>query len=264
MSILTRLFLLIFLLAVGGVDSYASDQLQSITLVGNSRKPPIYWLENGRPQGILVDMLGWISEQSGYRFNIELYPWARAYQLAVAGSAGVVGISMTDKRLSLFDYSEPLFYDEMMLVVLKGKEFPFAVMDDLRGKRVAATRGGLYGAAYEKAIDNVLFDVVEINSLAQGLRMVRDGRVDVVLVGHGVLGLQFIIRADSSLASLPNQFSVLPTPLARDPNYIAFAKSMGKQSLIKDLNRYIKQGWESGVFDKIIDRYKLEGGVSIE
>ena len=56
----------------------------------------------------------------GHEFDIKLYPWKRAYKNSLNSKKGIVGLSMTEDRLKLFDYSEVLFYDEVILIVKKG------------------------------------------------------------------------------------------------------------------------------------------------
>ena len=41
-----------------------------------------------------------------------------------------------------------MYYDEILLVVLKGKEFTFNTMEDLRGKTIGCLRGASYGDEY--------------------------------------------------------------------------------------------------------------------
>ena len=121
---------------------------EKITIFGTDSKPPKTWSENGVPKGILVDILNEISNRTGIDFEIELSPWARAFNSATSRDGGIYGFSKTKERVEQFDYTDVMFYDDIILVTLKGKEFPFRSMEDLRGKVVGITRGARYGKEF--------------------------------------------------------------------------------------------------------------------
>jgi len=124
---------------------------EEIIIMGNYDKPPKYYLENNEAEGILIDIMKYVDRNVDQSFRFKQYPWKRAYANAVNGEGGIIGLSMTRERLKIFDYSDVMFYDELVLVVLKGNEFPFHGIGDLKGKRVGVRRGSSYGEEFEKA-----------------------------------------------------------------------------------------------------------------
>ena len=227
---------------------------EEITIFGNDYKPPKYYLKEGKPMGILVDIMRYIDQETEHTFLIQLYPWKRAYRKATAGKGGIVGLSMTTERLETFDYSDVLFYDDLVLVVLKGQEFPFETIEDLAGKRVGVRRGTSYGNDYERG-QKEIFTVDEDGSAIQRLKKLRARRIDVALIGLGKTGLNHILRDDPKLLQHKNEFVVLEKPFKRDPNYLGFAKTMNMKEFLQEVNQVLHKGHGDGTIQKIINKY---------
>ena len=138
-----------------------------MTIFGNAKKFPKSEMFKDTPRGILVDMFQYLGKEMGCHFTIELYPWKRAYKNMLAGKGGVMGLSKNKDRLKIIDYSEVMFYVDLMLIVKKGTEFPFKSIPDLKGKIVSVTIGSSYGDAFEKAIkDGIFRDSRETNQVS--------------------------------------------------------------------------------------------------
>jgi len=124
-----------FLICICLILSSMLASAETILVTGNSTKEPKIWKNDGVPSGILVDILKSLEQDLGVTFIIKTYPWKRAYISALNGKSGIVGISKNKARLKIFDYSEPLYYDEVIIVVKKGHAFPFEQLKDLKGKK---------------------------------------------------------------------------------------------------------------------------------
>jgi ABC-type amino acid transport substrate-binding protein len=229
------------------------NKVDPIVIFANEDKAPKIWMENGEPKGILVDMMSWINKRSEQQYELKFYPWKRAYKLAVASQGGIIGISKTKHRSKVFDFSDTIFLDDIMLVVPKGKEFSFENLEDLQGKTIAVLRGSVFGLEYEKGLSDGIFTSIETNSPSQGFHMIREGRADAVLIGPSYAGAEMVF--DSNPKLIRDQYIILKKPFVNDPNYIAFAKTLNRKSQIEEINGFIKLGWDSGDFDKIIKSY---------
>ncbi len=227
---------------------------QIISISGNADKPPKIWLENQEPKGILVDILKYAEQKMpSYRYKVRLLPWKRAYQSSVNGLHGIVGISKTKERLPLFDYSIPLYFDEIILVVNKSNPFVFKDAKDLKGKRIGICRGCSFGKEYEEA--KAYFTAVEDNDNAQRLRSLLKGRIDAAIISPGEHAFRIIIDRDSFLKQHQGQLVVLKKRLALDPNYLAFSKTLDNTAFIKAFNQVISTGYARGDIQEIIKRY---------
>lgn len=117
-----------------------------------------------------------------YPYTVKLYPWKRAYINALSGEGAVIGLSKNSERLKLFDYSDPLFYGDLMVVVKKGKESPFQTIPDLKGKVIGVDRGSSYGDAFDQAVADRTLEIYEYSKPANALKMLLAGRIDAILI----------------------------------------------------------------------------------
>jgi polar amino acid transport system substrate-binding protein len=243
-----------------GCTQSAADEVR---ITGNDARPPkAFNDQSGVAQGILIEIMRYVQQQTGNQFNITLYPWSRAYKTALNGEAGIIGLSLSRERQEIFDYtSEPLFHDEVVLVVKAGKEFPFSTIRDLKGKAIGVCRGCSYGEAYENAVKEKIFEPVQGDSPSAQLAMLLADRIDAVLIPVGRAGLEDALRGNQAGVDLlkhRDKFVILPKPFARDPNYLAFAKTMDKKKLLMQVDQALKKGNESGAIKRVVDKYIAE------
>jgi len=225
---------------------------EPIQIYGNYNKAPKSMLVDKQPQGILVDMMNYIGTEKGWNFKINLYPWKRSYSLSLQGHGGIFGLSKTKERMRIFDYSDVMFYDELLLVVMKEKSFAFSELSDIAGRKVGIVRGASFGDDYEKAIKEGHIVPVEVSSPVQRLKMLISGRLDAVLIGPSKVAVELVFAKDPELKNMRNLFYILPNPLKRDPNHLGFAKEMKMKPFLKEFNAELKKGYESGAFEKIL------------
>jgi polar amino acid transport system substrate-binding protein len=215
--------------------------------------PPKMYVHQGQERGILIDILRYAERQlQGERLHLALYPWARAYMQASSGDGGILGLSWTQRRDEIFDYSEPLFFDEVVVVVRRGSEFPFRTLSDLRGKRVGLVRDASYGEAFERAQDAKLFVVDGDNGAQQRLQKLVAGRIDCALFNVGKAGFEETLRIHKEFMPYKDSLVVLPIALRSDPNFLAFPKSMQMKPWLAKFNQVIKRGYARGDIPKLI------------
>lgn len=239
--------------ALLGLTLAGAGWCMDLTIFGGDNSPPKMYLQEGKSRGILVDILRYADQelrQDGFR--IELYPWARAYRLASGGAGGIVGLSWTQERSTLFDYSEPIYMDEVVIVVRKGREFSFKELADLQGKRVGLGRGGSYGEAFEKAREANLFSVDGDGGAMERLNKLLLDRIDCALFNAGKAGFEEVLRSNRVSEAQRETLVVLPIPLRSDPNFLAFPKSMLMKSWLEQFNQIIKKGYARGDIARII------------
>ncbi|MCP4120097.1 MAG: amino acid ABC transporter substrate-binding protein [Desulfobacteraceae bacterium] len=237
-----------------GIDGTSATG-REIAILGNDYKIPKIYNDNGKPKGILVDIMKYAEKKLDCRFTIKLYPWARAYLLATQGKGGLIGLSKTSERLKIFDYSDVVYYDEVILVVVKGKEFPFETMEDLKGKRLGIGLGGSFGEEFEKAKKAGLFYAIKDDGPVERLHKLLMGGIDAAFISPGRIAFYQTLKKDKKLLKARDIFAILPKPFNRDQKFLGFSKDMKMQPFLKAFNQVLKEGHESGEIDKIIDQY---------
>lgn len=208
---------------------------ETLVVRGDEAYSPVIHTHNARPDGFLVRILERVSVLTGDRYDIQLSPWKRAYEMASRGEGGVVGVSFNQERAKLFDFSKPIYDDDIQIVTLKTRAFSFSRLENLRGKTIGGVLGASYGDRVDSAIASGLFVVERDVGQAGRLRKLLAGRLDAAFIGNGAAGFDGVINSHDDLRANRAQFTVLPTPLTRDPLHLAFAKSMNKREA---LNRF--------------------------
>ncbi|QLC72313.1 transporter substrate-binding domain-containing protein [Pseudomonas sp. LPB0260] len=244
-----RTLLLVYCLLLGTAEA------REVLIVGNNYGAPKIYAQNDQPSGLLVDILSYADASlPQHQLTLHLYPWARAYWMAREHQAGIVGLSWTAERQQIFDYSIPLFYDEVLVVVRRDRAFDFAGLDDLAGRRVGLGAGGSFGEDFEQARRRGAFEVIEDNGPVPRLKKLLAGRIDAALINPGLASLQWAIGQDLVLRKRAGELLALPQPLKRDANYLGFHKSMAMGEFLEAFNAVIQQGYDSGEIPRLLER----------
>ena len=161
------------------VAAGSAARAEELTVFGDDAYAPvIFQRHGGQPDGVLVRLLRRAESLSGDHYHLQLLPWKRAYEQARRGEGGLVGVSFTQERAAIFDFSKPLYDDDIRLVTLKGHEFPFTDLADLKGKSLGGVIGASYGEQVDKAYQNG-----DLGSIKDWCKKVRDMGV---IVGVGI------------------------------------------------------------------------------
>lgn len=220
-------------LALASLSRGARAQAQKPRVIlGDDSYPPVIHMVKGRPQGFLVDVLERVQPRVQGNFDIQLMPWKRAYVLALRGQGGLVGVSRNQEREALFDFSQPIYNDDIRVVVLKGQGFPFRDLADLRGRRIGGVSGASYGERVDAAIRDGIFTVDRDIGQVSRLRKLLAGRLDAAFIGNGEKGLEWVLSSHAELTEHRAQFELLPVPLTTDPLHLAFPKAMQQREFL--------------------------------
>lgn len=227
-------------------------QAQVFRVFGAHDGHPKYFEQDGEAKGIVVDISKHCLNQMRVPHQIQLLPWKRAYTMAERSEGGVIGLSISDERLALFDFSEPIFTEHIVLVVHKGREFPYKNITDLKDKLIGATIGTSYGTAYDEAVANGTLTMVGFNDTRSGLGMLQRERIDAILLGSSV----DIRRLAQSWPGLqPDVFTTLPMPFKSDSKHMGIAKTLKMGWFLEQFNQCLKNGHDTGIFTPIIYQY---------
>ncbi|GGF33717.1 hypothetical protein GCM10011611_44960 [Aliidongia dinghuensis] len=223
---------------------------EPVTLLGSDSLPPKAWQDGETPRGYAVDAATEVLSRAGFQVNVKLEPWPRAVEDARAGHGIITHFSKTPEREQLFDFSEPLVYDRIVVVVKMGHEFPFTSVHDLAGKTVGALRGVAYGGDWSSAVKTFTVED-DTDAVARVGKLLRD-RIDAAVISSGAAGLRLAVQG----AGLdPAAFTILPVPIIEDPNYLAIAKGAGSAATMAAVNAAIEQVRADGTIDRIMEKY---------
>jgi len=207
---------------------------------------PFMYEADGQAAGLYPLAIAEAYRRMGTEVTIAAVPWKRALDGADNALNGVAGLYKTEDRLKKYDYSDKLFDEVVMIYVRKGHGFPFATVDDLKGRSVGVIRGWSYGDAFDTARRDGLFIAEEAAGDEQNFAILDAGHIDCILaIGEA---------AAAAIAShgWHEQFEALALPLSKNPSYVAFNKSAGKQADLRRLDAAIAAMRADGSFDRLI------------
>jgi two-component system cell cycle sensor histidine kinase/response regulator CckA len=114
-----------------------------LVLFGDANFPPMSWVENGEPKGLNVDVAKAVAAKMGRELRLELMNWNYAQSRVRAGEAdGLLAMTFSPERAEVFDFAVPTLSRFYSLFVRSG-DLTIDRVDDLTGKRVGVTLGGL-------------------------------------------------------------------------------------------------------------------------
>jgi polar amino acid transport system substrate-binding protein len=247
------------LLALGALLLFAGTAQGQTPLhvLTSAQTAPKTYIDHGKPTGYLVEIAAEALRRAGYLPDIEALPWARAVAEAEAGNGLLAGFSRTAERDRLFEYSDALYEDRVVLVTRRGADFPFAGLADLAGRTIGLPRAGSYGPELDAALGQ--FNAVRDSGHCERLKMLGAGRIDGAIISGGVPAVLF----NAAAAGLdPRDLVIHAVPVAIDLNYMAIAKSRPDGRVIMDrVNLALAGMARDGATRRIIAAYELDAGL---
>ncbi|WP_240918878.1 amino acid ABC transporter substrate-binding protein/permease [Rhodococcus sp. 14C212] len=211
--------------------------------------------EQGDFVGIDMDLIREIAEDQGFTVDIRPLGFDAALQAVQADQAdGVIaGMSITDERKQVFDFSDPYFESGVQMAVLAGND-EVASYADLAGKRVAV-KNGTEGAAFAESIkDEYGFTTVYFADSASMYDEVRTGNSVAVFDDYPVLA--YGIAQGNGLKTV--------TEKEAGASY-GFAVNKGRnQELLTAFNAGLQNLQDNGRYDEIVESYLGEGAVQAD
>ena len=212
----------------------------------DNANPPFMYQHDEQPQGLYPQMLQAIFARLGEPLLIQPMPWKRALLRGAAGEVGIGGIYRNAERIKLFDYSEPIFEERLLLYVQQDKPFAFDQISDLHGKRIGVIRGWSYTDDFDQAVRSGKIRGQEGSSDEANLRKLASGRLDAVVV---------IELAGQRLRQLPGleHLTALPQPLSINPTFLVFAKQAGQGELLQRFNQVLQDMHQDGSLQRLVN-----------
>ncbi len=254
-SIINGLFALLLILPA------STGQASELLVMGTNDGYPKYFTgQHGEARGFIVDIASWCLDEMAQPYRIELQPWARVYNRALAAEGAIIGLSKTTERLAIFDYSDPMYTEHIVVLVKRGREFSFSGIADLRGRSIGVARGTSYGDEFNRAVDEGVFTIAPHNELRNGLAMLQANHIDVILLGSSV-DIAAIAKQDKRLKA--ENFVALPNPLKSDSKFMGIHKSLKKQDFLLNFNKCLQQGQKKGIFERFMRNYVQENSAAL-
>jgi ABC-type amino acid transport substrate-binding protein len=205
--------LAVMAVVVGGLLAPSAPYAQARSIeIGVPPNRPMSDIEAGKPVGLIAEITDLALRRAGFEPRYISLPFARLYaQLAEQQIDGATSVFGTAERQRVAHYSTPIVIEYSILVVPKGRSFPFARPSDAAGKTIGTQTGFAY-----PGFDGTPGITFQPNpERANNLRLVALGRVDAAIIGS-ITGLQ-----QARTMNLLDQMEPLPVAVNAIPLSIA-------------------------------------------
>ncbi|BDU51228.1 substrate-binding periplasmic protein [Haliovirga abyssi] len=237
-----RRYLVLFMVLVLSVMSFG----ETITLTNGEWAP-----FNGKKlknYGFASDVVKKTFAKVGVDVEYKFFPWKRGFILAQRGNYdGTLSWGKVGDRENYFYFSEePILSGETVFFYIKGNDFTWDKLEDLKGKKI----GGTLGYSYIKSFKDVGKKLDLAPTDVQGLKKLYAGRVNIFISDLDV-GLKLI--RDNFTKEQQAKFSYNKKPMEKMSYYLLLSKKVSKnKELIKKYNKAFKVLKNSGEYDKMV------------
>ena len=227
-------------------QSLAAEKLTILT----ENLPPLNYVENNTLVGSSVEIVMEIQQRIGSTEPIEVYPWARAYKMALEEENVILfGMTYTEDRSNLFKWVGPLATKRDILLARKDDSFSITSLEDAKKvERIGTLRDDVRGKLLEKMGFTNLEPVSDEQKNAQKLAL---GRID--LWAYKKPGFRTVCE----LAEVdPEQF-VEVAHLKKSELKIAFSKKTS-DTIVARWQQAFDEMAKDGTIQKIKDKWNIE------
>lgn len=244
--------LIFFLITAFSTSLFA----QTVELAVDDSNPPFMYKNNATnaAAGLYPEMAKVFFKEIGVDVTVTPYPWKRTLQLSEEGRFGVIGIYINADRLKIYDYSEPIFGEKIVIYTQSDKSFSFKTVADLKGKKIGVLRGWSYGDDFDAARKQGDFTAEDNTSDEANLKKLQKGRLDCLVA---------IQESGDSLIkkfNMADKVTKLDPPLVVNSTYIVFPKSAKLQDILDKINVTVARMKQDGSYNTMVEEIFSDEG----
>ena len=230
----------------GDAKAKATPVKSNYKIVMDSSFAPFeYQNDAGQYVGIDVELIKAIAEQQGFTITLSNPGFDAALNAVQAGQADAViaGMSITDARKEIFDFSDAYYTSNILLAVKTGS--PYASYADLKGKTVGAKNGTSSYAFLDENAATYGYTLKAFDEASTMYDSLNSGSIDALMDDEAVL--RYAIQ----------QGREFDTPIPGEPSgEYGFAVNKGANpELIEMFNNGLAALVASGKYDEIVQKY---------
>jgi polar amino acid transport system substrate-binding protein len=230
----------------GGSDS-DNGEAKTYTIATDTTFAPFEFQDaSGEFVGIDMDLLAAVAADQGFEYEVNSVGFDAALQAVTSGQAdGVIaGMSITDERKEVFDFSQP-YFDSGVVMGISASNDAIKSYADLAGKKVAV-KIGTEGETFAESIKAEYgFETVTFKDSSMMYEDVSAGNSQACFEDYPVLG--YAISQGVGLK--------IVTDMERGSSY-GFAVQKGKNAeLLKMFDEGLANIKANGTYQEILDRY---------
>jgi len=216
----------------------------SVLFLGNKTLPPMIYMKNDQPVGIIVDLAEALRSRMRHSVSLKYMNWSKAQQLVLEGKAdALLQINPSEKRKKIYDFSDPLLESEFSVFISFDREGVYDI-SDLKGLQIGVEEKGL---PIQILRQNPLIKIVVIPDIISGFHLLAEGKVDAVVVDRWVGSF---VLAENNL----NKIRIAGEAIDKRNSAIAVRK--GNTKLLADINKALAEIKEDGTYTAILAKWE--------
>ncbi len=191
-SIILMSLLLIFSLSIFGCSKKEDTSSSLIKVAVCPTSPPNMFEENGKYQGMDLEIFEGFCKARNRQYTITSYDWQGMLGAVIGKQADVAfsAISITDKRKEVMDFSKPYMDNTWNLVSLKSRNIVIKDLATLKKYTIGYPRGMAYSAFIKDKLEPQgvyrLSDVKMYPTYNEVLADLKNGNLDLAFLDGSV------------------------------------------------------------------------------
>lgn len=224
-----------------GEKKEASSDEKVYLIATDATYAPFEFEVDGKYQGIDIDILEAVAKNQGFNYELKpmdfngIIPGIQANQL----DGAIAGISITDERKKILDFSAGYFESGLSAVAATGSG-----ITDFEGK-VFAVKKGTAGAAYAESVKGA--DIKYFDNSPSMFQAVVNGNADVTFEDYPVIAYKIALDEDKTLEIVGEKLTTV--------DYGFAVKKGSNAELLKMFNDGLEAIKADGTYDSIISKY---------
>lgn len=238
-------FLLVFLASTVFPQTLTQIKQRGKLLVGTEPTfPPFEFVdEKNQVVGFDIDIANELAKRLGVKVEIVSLPFDSLIPALQQGKIDIIiaGMTITDERAKVVDFSKPYFEANQAIVVRKDGKFEPKKLEELVGKKVAVQLGTT-GDLVVTDIDGI--NVVRFQKFTDAFLELQNGRVDAVVLDEA--------PAKSYVKKFPK---FLISSIVDTGETYGIAVKKGNKELLNFVNQTLDIMKSSGVYNKLLQKW---------
>lgn len=221
----------------------ANDKKENYLFLGNLNIPPMVYLKDSKPVGVVVDLAHALAARSRINIEIQAMDWTEAQSKVLSGEAdALLQINQNKEREELYDFSEKLVKSNFC-IFRKNNRIDIQNINSLFGSSVGVEEKGYPKLLLQKYPQ---IKIIIIDSWKRGFELVNAGEIDAVIVDRWVGEYELIVNHTKGI-------TVIDKPV--ESNYSAIAVKKGNRQLLAKINEGLEKIREDGSMEKILKKW---------
>lgn len=241
------------LASTGDANAKAKPRKEQYVIASDTSFAPFeYQNDTGKYTGFDMDLIKAIAKQQGFKIKINNVGFDAALNAVQSSQADgtIAGMTITDERKGIFDFSDPYYTTNIILAVKKGSNI--TSYDDLKGKTVGAKNGTSSYDFLASHKDKYGYKLKAFDEASTMYDSLNSGSIDALMDDEPVLAYAI------------QQGRQFETPIKGEPSgQVGFAVKKGSNpELIEMFNNGLAALKKDGTYDKLVKKYLATSSTS--